>query len=47
MPPPEEMKFLDKAVTKNIKAPTGDFRDWEMIAGWAMAIADELKRAAS
>jgi hypothetical protein len=43
MPPPEEMKFLDREIMKRIKAPTGDFRDWKMIADWARAIAGELK----
>jgi hypothetical protein len=32
---------------KNVKAPFGDFRDWEAIASWAKAIADTLKEAAS
>jgi menaquinone-dependent protoporphyrinogen oxidase len=47
MPPPEEMKFLDREVMKRVKAPVGDFRDWEMIAAWAASIADALKAEAS
>ena len=43
MPPPEKMKFFDREIMKRIKAPTGDFRDWEMIADWARAIAEALK----
>jgi hypothetical protein len=27
---------------KNVKAPQGDFRDWDAITFWAQAIADEL-----
>jgi hypothetical protein len=28
---------------KNVKAPVGDFRDWEAIASWAEGIAEELQ----
>jgi hypothetical protein len=28
---------------KNVKAPLGDFRDWQAITAWATAIADALK----
>jgi hypothetical protein len=30
---------------KNVKAPAGDYRDWETITSWATAIAAELKEA--
>jgi len=39
----KKMNFLEKWTLKNVKAPTGDFRDWEAIAKWAAAIADKLK----
>jgi hypothetical protein len=29
---------------KNVKAPMGDFRDWNAINAWARAIADALLR---
>jgi hypothetical protein len=32
---------------KNVKAPLGDFRDWEAITSWAKSIADGLKKPAS
>ena len=37
-----EMGRLDRWVLKNVKAPLGDFRDWEAIETWAAAIAQEL-----
>ena len=30
---------------KNVKAPIGDFRDWDAITSWVVMIADELKEA--
>ena len=38
-----KLSFLDKWMLKNVKAPVGDFRDWEAISAWAAAIAGELK----
>ena len=40
----KKMSFLEKWVLKNVKAPSGDFRDWDAITSWARAIADELKQ---
>ncbi len=40
----KKMSFLEKWVLKNVKAPTGDFRDWEAIKKWAGSIADALKK---
>lgn len=40
---PKKMGMMEKWVIKNVKAPTGDFRDWKMITAWASNIADELK----
>ena len=34
----------EKAVTRVVRAPYGDFRDWEVIDAWARSIADELAR---
>ena len=39
----EKLSWLDKWMIKKVKAPIGDFRDWEAITNWATAIADELK----
>jgi len=35
--------FFERWVIKKVKAPVGDFRDWNAIASWAAAIAKELK----
>jgi menaquinone-dependent protoporphyrinogen oxidase len=44
---PEKMNFIERTMIKNIKVPTGDFRDWEMITEWATAVADTLKESAA
>jgi len=41
-----KLNFIEKWVIRKVKAPVGDFRDWEAITTWATAIADELKEAA-
>jgi menaquinone-dependent protoporphyrinogen oxidase len=38
------LNFFEKSVLTNLKAPVGDFRDWDAITAWATSIADELKR---
>jgi menaquinone-dependent protoporphyrinogen oxidase len=38
----EKMNFLEKGVIKNVKAPVGDFRDWDAINAWASSIAEAL-----
>ena len=40
-----KLNFLEKWMLKNVQAPVGDYRDWEAIAAWATAIADELQEA--
>jgi hypothetical protein len=40
----KKMSFLEKWVLKNVKAPAGDYRDWEAITSWARAIAGQLKK---
>ena len=42
----EKLSMPEKLIAKGIKAPTGDFRDWEAITAWATAIAEELKKEA-
>jgi menaquinone-dependent protoporphyrinogen oxidase len=44
---PGKLNFFERWMLKNVKAPSGDFRDWEAIASWAMAIADALKESVS
>jgi menaquinone-dependent protoporphyrinogen oxidase len=39
------LNFIEKWMIKNVKAPVGDFRDWEAITSWAAAIAEVLKEA--
>lgn len=34
--------FGEKAIVVALRAPEGDFRDWDEIAGWANGIADTL-----
>ena len=38
-----KLNFLEKFIIRNVKAPVGDFRDWEAITAWAAAIAEELQ----
>lgn len=38
------LNFIEKWMLKNVKAPSGDFRDWEAITAWARVIAAELCR---
>lgn len=40
----KKMNFLEKWVLNNVKAPIGDFRDWDAITAWTRTIADELKK---
>gem|GEM_PF-5684883 len=37
------MNSIEKWMLKNVQAPAGEYRDWETITAWAMAIADELQ----
>ena len=41
----DKLNFLEKWMLKNVQAPVGDYRDWEAIAAWATAIANELLEA--
>jgi menaquinone-dependent protoporphyrinogen oxidase len=38
----KKLDLADKLIVKGIKAPTGDFRDWNVIAAWATGIAEAL-----
>jgi menaquinone-dependent protoporphyrinogen oxidase len=38
----EKLNFAEKLIVKGVKAPTGDFRDWEAITAWVETIAEPL-----
>ncbi len=38
----DSMNFFEKMIVKKVKAPIGDFRDWESITSWAKNIAKTL-----
>jgi menaquinone-dependent protoporphyrinogen oxidase len=41
---PDKINLIEKwAVKSLVKKPFGDFRDWDVITGWARSIADTLK----
>jgi menaquinone-dependent protoporphyrinogen oxidase len=37
-----KLGFGERIMVKAVKAPEGDFRDWDAIRAWADAIADDL-----
>jgi menaquinone-dependent protoporphyrinogen oxidase len=39
------LSFTEKAVVVAVRAPEGDFRDWEAIDGYAAEIAAHLQTA--
>ena len=39
----KKLNMAEKLLIKGLKTPVGDFRDWDVIASWATAIADTLK----
>ena len=39
-----ELGFLERAITKAVRAPDGDFRDWVGIRSWAAEIASSLTK---
>ena len=38
----EKLNFIERSMVKNVDAPIGDFRDWDVITTWAEAVADAL-----
>jgi menaquinone-dependent protoporphyrinogen oxidase len=44
---PKKLNLIEKWMIRNVKAPLGDFRDWDSITSWATAIADAMKEAVS
>ena len=39
----KKLNMAEKLLIKGLKTPVGDFRDWDVIASWATAIADTLR----
>jgi menaquinone-dependent protoporphyrinogen oxidase len=39
---PEKLGMIEKKMIETVKAPTGDFRDWDAISAWADKIISEL-----
>lgn len=39
---PAKLSFMERTMTKVLKVPTGDFRDWEAIRAWAREVAKVL-----
>ncbi|HZM83429.1 MAG TPA: flavodoxin domain-containing protein [Candidatus Limnocylindrales bacterium] len=39
-----KLSFAERAIVAALRAPEGDFRDWDEIRGWAGQIADELTK---
>jgi menaquinone-dependent protoporphyrinogen oxidase len=37
-----KLNFAEKLILRGVKAPTGDFRDWNAITAWAIQIAEAL-----
>jgi menaquinone-dependent protoporphyrinogen oxidase len=42
----KKLNPVEKWIIKNVKAPVGDFRDWDAITSWATAVADVLRETA-
>ena len=38
-----KLNFVEKVLIRNVKAETGDFRDWDAVSTWAGSIAAALK----
>ena len=39
----EKLTFGEKLIVRGVKAPVGDFRDWETIADWAQSIVETMR----
>lgn len=40
----KKLNLGEKIIVKGVKAPLGDFRDWESIVHWAASIAEAVKQ---
>ena len=39
----KKLSFFEKWIIKKVKAPLGDFRDWDAVTSWATTITDKLR----
>jgi menaquinone-dependent protoporphyrinogen oxidase len=44
---PDELNFKERLIVRGVKAPVGDFRDWDQIECWAKEIATYLNAMAA
>jgi menaquinone-dependent protoporphyrinogen oxidase len=42
----KKLNLIERQMLKTVKAPLGDFRDWDAITAWATAVAGALTQAA-
>ena len=42
----DNLSWIEKWMIKKVKAPIGDFRDWDAITSWASVIANVIKEEA-
>jgi menaquinone-dependent protoporphyrinogen oxidase len=40
---PQKLSFMERLIIKGVKAPMGDFRNWDLIREWASAVARTLE----
>lgn len=40
---PSDLSWVERTITRMVKAPDGDFRDWDAVRTWAAGIAGELQ----
>jgi menaquinone-dependent protoporphyrinogen oxidase len=40
----KKLNLAEKLIVKGLRAPVGDFRDWDAITSWAETITDALKK---
>jgi menaquinone-dependent protoporphyrinogen oxidase len=43
---PDKLSRIERWMLKNVKAPSGDFRDWDSITAWAKGVANAVKEGA-
>jgi len=39
----DKLSWIERRMLKTVKAPAGDFRDWDGITAWAAGVADVVK----
>ncbi|RPI84021.1 MAG: flavodoxin [Chloroflexi bacterium] len=43
---PKKLSLPEKLIVRALRAPTGDYRNWDSIEAWASGVAEELKNEA-